>query len=261
MPLASALARLDELVAVGRACASGSAVVWDAGPVAGALPVLALVQSWEQVFDVLPAADRIAAAGDLDALRQLQCALAGARHVVVAAPHRGARNALTAALQGYALLGLGPDLVLVNQVPRASDHWPRAWARRRRERARRLSRVARRQGVERLRLPLLASESAVRRAIRHSARRWPAPGDRPRIDEVFDLGQDFVWSLDLGIAADARLRAGRMDSTLVLVRDETVRLVPLPSVMARCTLVGGQVADRRLELIGRPDPQRWRAAS
>jgi arsenite-transporting ATPase len=70
--------------------------------------------------------------------------------------------------------------------------------------------------------------------------------------------QEFVLSMFLPLAARGEVEASRSGDELVVTVAGHRRVLTLPSVLRRCTVIGGSVADGRLVLRFRPDPQYWR---
>jgi arsenite-transporting ATPase len=73
-----------------------------------------------------------------------------------------------------------------------------------------------------------------------------------------DGEQEFVMTMLLPLAARGEVDASRSGDELVVTVSGHRRVLTLPSVLRRCQVIDGTVADGRLVLRFRPDPQYWR---
>lgn len=69
---------------------------------------------------------------------------------------------------------------------------------------------------------------------------------------------EFLLTLALPLAATADVQASRSGDDLIVTVTGHRRILALPSVLRRCVVVNGSVADGRLTLRFRPDPRDWR---
>jgi arsenite-transporting ATPase len=76
--------------------------------------------------------------------------------------------------------------------------------------------------------------------------------------ESVDGEQEFVLTMLLPLAARGEVDASRSGDELVVTVSGHRRVLTLPSVLRRCQVIGGTVADGRLVLRFKPDPQYWR---
>jgi arsenite-transporting ATPase len=95
-------------------------------------------------------------------------------------------------------------------------------------------------------------------------------GDEPGLDPaaITDAGpllevtavtdQEFQLSLHLPLADKGEVAASRSGDELIVTVAGHRRVLALPSVLRRCEVVGGSVADGRLLLRFQPDPRYWR---
>ena len=265
MPLANAMTRLAELDAVGRLCQVGEEIVWDLGPAPQSLHMLALVEAWPVLVEQFDSQARLALQPYADGMDALREAVRAAELIVVTLPARGARGALRRVLDGFDLLGLDASCVVINRVPRRADGWPKGWTRLQRARSAELTKVTRKRGVRTVKVREALEDVRIAKVVSRDLRPIAASTVSAGVHEPVSLDAEFFadadrfrWILRLGAAADRRLRAGRIGSSLVLARGEAIRQVPLPSVLARCTIVDGVTGSGFLELVGEPDPSRWR---
>jgi len=271
------------------------ALVVDCAPTAETLRLLALPEAltW-YLAKVFPAQRRIARGmrpiasmlgrGDVvppdnifDALLRLNDELAGVRQLlgdssitsvrlvltpesVVAAEARRTFTALS--LYGYTV-----DLVIANRVfPAGDDEWRQGWAR-----AQQLQLVAIREsfaGLPVRELPYRAGEPVGFDALREvgEALYGPLPGSDPaeatahrdlmRIDPV---DGDFVLRMSLPLATRSAVDAARAGDDLVITVGGHRRVLTLPSMLRRCTVVGGEFDGGELRVRFRPDPALWHA--
>lgn len=262
--VASGLAAADELRGLSAALADGGTVVWDAGAADRCLRVLSTLASLDLLLRRLDPEDRLAMLALAEELAPLRRVLAedGAWFAVVLAPAPGDVGRLRDAEAGFALLGLGIDQVVVNRVPSRSGGWPRRWTKRRRRRARAIGRTARAAGSRVVRVPLFAEDRVGRRRVmRHLDAvdvRTSVP--RPTDGIVIDEPGGYMWQLPIGAAARRDVRLGVIDADAILVLDGLVRLLPLPSVLARCRITRAHIDGQDLMVHGQPDPAQWRGA-
>jgi arsenite-transporting ATPase len=99
-----------------------------------------------------------------------------------------------------------------------------------------------------------------------------APGDDPTLggasgellsvaaEQTSDGEQEFVLTMLLPLAARGDVDASRSGDELVVTVAGHRRVLTLPSVLRRCQVAGGTVADGRLVLRFRPDPGLWPTA-
>jgi len=73
------------------------------------------------------------------------------------------------------------------------------------------------------------------------------------------LDQEFVLTVNLPLADAGAVEATRSGDDLVVTVSGHRRVLTLPSVLRRCAVVGGTVAEEKLQLRFRPDPAVWRA--
>jgi len=76
--------------------------------------------------------------------------------------------------------------------------------------------------------------------------------------ESVDGEHEFVLTMLLPLAARGEVDASRSGDELVVTVSGHRRVLTLPSVLRRCQVIGGTVADGRLVLRFKPDPQYWR---
>jgi arsenite-transporting ATPase len=177
---------------------------------------------------------------------------------VVAAEARRTFTAL--ALYGYSV-----DLVVANRVfPAGDDDWRNGWAG-----AQQKQLAAIREsfvGLPVRELPYHAAEPVGADALRALADQLygtlpgldPAPPASPtdllRVDQD---GEYFVLHMPLPLAERADVDAVRAGDDLVVGVGGHRRVLTLPSVLRRCTVVGGEFDGRELRVRFRPDPQLW----
>ncbi|HET6878420.1 MAG TPA: ArsA family ATPase [Jatrophihabitans sp.] len=177
---------------------------------------------------------------------------------VVAAEARRTFTAL--ALYGYAV-----DLVVANRVfPEGGDEWRAGWAR-----AQRTQLSAIRDsfaGVPVSQLGYRPAEPVGMDALREIADELygAAPGADPAATspaaELIGVERDgahFVLRMPLPLAERAGVDAARAGDDLVVTVGGHRRVLTLPSVLRRCTVVGGDFDGRTLRVRFEPDPQLW----
>jgi arsenite-transporting ATPase len=69
---------------------------------------------------------------------------------------------------------------------------------------------------------------------------------------------EYVLRIALPLVATADVQASRSGDDLIVTVSGSRRILALPSVLRRCLVVNGSVADGRLTLRFRPDPRYWR---
>jgi arsenite-transporting ATPase len=84
-----------------------------------------------------------------------------------------------------------------------------------------------------------------------------ALGDAPELMSVDPEGDEFVLRMWLPLVERAAVDAARAGDDLVLTVAGHRRVLTLPSVLRRCEVVGGELADRQLRVRFRPDPAQW----
>jgi arsenite-transporting ATPase len=269
------------------------ALVVDCAPTAETLRLLALPEalSW-YLTKVFPAQRRVARSirpiasmlgrGDVvppdnifDALLRLNDELAAVRQLlgdssvtsvrlvltpesVVAAEARRTFTALS--LYGYAV-----DLVVANRVfPPGDDEWRQGWARAQQEQL-----VSIREsfaGLPVSELPYRAAEPVGFDALREVA--TSLYGELPGIDpaqlraprELMHIdadGDEFVLRMSLPLASRSAVDAARVGDDLVVTVSGNRRVLTLPSMLRRCTVVGGDFDGAELKVRFRPDPGQW----
>lgn len=75
------------------------------------------------------------------------------------------------------------------------------------------------------------------------------------------LDQEFLLTMYLPLALSGEVEASRSGDELVVTVAGHRRVLTLPSVLRRCVVIGGSVADEQLVLRFRPDPQYWRVTT
>lgn len=256
------LAWLASIATVGRRLTSGRDVLWSLDAVGPR--VVSLLVSVRSLADRLDPEHRVAAASWLDDVEPVR------RHVVdgsaawlaVVRPERGARRRLRRWRDHVGLVGGRPGAVIVADVPDRSDAWPRDWARERRRRADRLGALAGSWGLDAVCLPLSrgskAKDERMARRLLRGLRITPGPADP---DEVQQVGEQITWQVPIRIPRRAReLQVGRVDEALVVRSSDLSRLIPLPPLLSRCTLVGAQVDGNELRIRAVPDARVWRSS-
>ena len=279
------------LLAVRELAAAGDwdALVVDCAPTAETLRLLALPEalSWS-LQKVFPAQRRIAKGmrpiatmlgrGDVvppdnifDALLRLNDELAAVRQLlgdpevtsvrlvltpesVVAAEARRTFTALS--LYGYSV-----DLVIANRVfPAGDDEWRQGWARAQQHQLASIRESF--AGLPVRELPYRAGEPVGADALREvaDALYGELPGDDPapraprrelmRIDAE---GAEFVLSMALPLATRSEVDAVRAGDDLVVTVGGHRRVLTLPNVLRRCSVIGGSFDGDRLRVRFRAD--------
>lgn len=242
------LPALASVIRVAGQLNAGRDVVWaldDRAP-----RFVGLVMSVRRLIDRLEPDLRLAATPWLDAAQAVLDHLGSgsAPWVAVVQPDPGTRRRLRAWRDDLGLLGARPAAVIVGAHGTTRDLAPE-----RRRRARRIANLASGWGAASLRLR--HADRTALRAVKLSA---SAVTTREEIERVDD---EFHWRVPIRVPRDALdLRIGRIDDDLLVHRGELTRLVPLPAVVARCTVVGARIEGRVLRVRAVPDPSRWRAA-
>jgi arsenite-transporting ATPase len=176
-----------------------------------------------------------------------------------------ARRTFTA----LALYGYQVDEVLVNRVfPADGDSaWQQSWVR---AQARQLAAIEESFAGLTLRTAGYRPDEPVGpRSLRSLAEELygPLPGADPAAEpaagqplsvrEISD--RTFELTLPLPLAEVGEVAAGRSGDELIVTVAGNRRILALPSVLRRCRVTGGSVADGRLRLLFEPDPGLWPA--
>jgi arsenite/tail-anchored protein-transporting ATPase len=179
---------------------------------------------------------------------------------VVAAEARRTFTAL--ALYGYCV-----DLVVANRIfPKGRDAFRQAWMAAQQTQLAQLRESF--AGVPVREVIYRATEPVGVAALRDvaSALYGELPGEDPaqfgapgELMTVEADGDEFVLRIGLPLAACGAVEAARADDDLVLTVGEHRRVLTLPSVLRRCTVVRGEFADRELRVRFRRDPAVWPA--
>ncbi|MFL6163090.1 MAG: ArsA family ATPase [Jatrophihabitantaceae bacterium] len=178
-----------------------------------------------------------------------------------------ARRTFTA----LALYGYQVDGVVVNRVfpaaAEAGSAWQRAWVQ---AQARQLSVIAESfAGLAMANVGYRPDEPVGAVSLRAVADELygPLPGQDPAAEPVAGsplrvraLGErEFELSLRLPLADRDEVSAGRSGDDLIVTVAGHRRILALPSVLRRCRVTGGSVADGWLRLLFEPDPALWPA--
>jgi arsenite-transporting ATPase len=269
------------------------ALVVDCAPTAETLRLLALPEalSW-YLTKVFPAQRRLARSmrpiasmlgrGDVvppdtifDALLRLNDELAAVRGLlgdpsvtsvrlvltpesVVAAEARRTFTALS--LYGYAV-----DLVIANRVfPPGEDEWRQGWARAQQQQLTSIRESF--AGLPVSELPYRPAEPVGLQALREVADCLygqlpgldPAQLREPReLMHVDPVDDEFVLRMSLPLATRSAVDVARVGEDLVVTVSGNRRVLTLPSVLRRCTVVGGDFDGSELQVRFRPDPGLW----
>lgn len=174
---------------------------------------------------------------------------------VVAAEARRTFTAL--ALYGYSV-----DLVIANRVfPAGEDEWRAGWAR-----AQQTQLASIREsfaGLPVRELPYRASEPVGEQALREVADALYGDGDPAALAPARELlrvdadGSDFVLAMHLPLAVKSAVDVARAGDDLILTVGGHRRVLTLPSVLRRCSVVGGDFDGTELTVRFRPDPGVW----
>lgn len=279
------------LIAVRDQAASGrwDAVVVDCAPTAETLRLLALPRALQWYLErILPTHRRLARGlgpllggaalpgdGVVEAVSRLHAELLGVQ-ALLEHPETTVRLVLTAeavvlaearrTATSLALFGHRLDAVIVNRlIPGGGDAWREAWAS---AQAVQLAEVAasfpdvpvRRAGyrpAEPIGLPALTEIGAdlYRGADPLAAAPVGDPFDVRRTPD--DEGERFELTIPLPHAEREAVDLSRSGDELVLTVGGYRRLLALPSVLRRCRVAGADLADGRLRVVFRPDPDLW----
>ena len=177
---------------------------------------------------------------------------------VVAAEARRTFTAL--ALYGYCV-----DLVIANRVfPPGTDAFRRAWVAAQQAQLGELRESF--AGLPVRELPYGPAEPVGIEALRSIADslygRPPgedpaSTGGRAELISVETAGAEFVLRMWLPLVERAAVDAARAGDDLVVTVSGHRRVLSLPSVLRRCQVVGGELADQQLSVRFRPDPTQW----
>ena len=177
---------------------------------------------------------------------------------VVAAEARRTFTAL--ALYGYRV-----DLIVANRVfPQGKDAFRQGWVAAQQAQLAELRESF--AGVAQREVTYLATEPVGSAALRDVATSLygPLPGDDPadfgapgELLTVEADGDEFLLRISLPLVARGEVEAVRADDDLVLTVGEHRRMLNLPSVLRRCEIIGGTLADRELRVRFRPNPAVW----
>ena len=177
---------------------------------------------------------------------------------VVAAEARRTFTAL--ALYGYSV-----DLIIANRVfPSGEDEWRAGWARA--QQAQLASIRESFAGLPVRELPYRASEPVGEHALREVADALYADGDPAALGPARELlrvdteGGDFVLAMHLPLAVKSSVDVARAGDDLILTVAGHRRVLTLPSVLRRCSVVGGDFDGAELTVRFRPDPDVWPSA-
>jgi arsenite-transporting ATPase len=269
------------------------ALVVDCAPTAETLRLLALPEalSWylQKVFPaqrklarsirpiaaMLGRADVLPPDNIFDALLRLNDELAAVRQLlgdpgitsvrlvltpeaVVAAEARRTFTALS--LYGYRV-----DMVVANRVfPASDDEWRQGWARAQQRQLEAISQSF--AGLALHVLPYRGAEPVGVAALREMAAELygELPGADPtppasgaELMSIDAQDGDFVLRMQLPLAERAAVDVARAGDDLVVTVASHRRVLMLPSMLRRCTVVGGEFESGQLTVRFRPDPEQW----
>ncbi len=272
-------------------CGRWDLVVVDSAPTGETLRLLALPEVLQWYVDkVFPAHRRalravrpllgrheplVPADGVLAAVERLQRELADVR-ALLTAPSTSVRLVLTPeavvvaearrTLTSLALYGYRVDALVANRVFPASDEpflagWVAA-------QAEQLARVrADAPGLPVLQAAYRAGEPVglaalveVGEALYGDADPAAAAAPAPDLLDVEPDGDGFVLSLSLPLASRDELGLARAGDDLVLTVGGHRRVLALPSLLCRCSVVGAGLVGERLRVRFVPDPEQWPTA-
>ena len=262
--VAAGLARLEELHAIARHLAAGECVVWNAGDVDGALRVLAAVDAVPVLVGSMGPELRAAAGVRVDELQDIRSRMQDAAPAVllVVSTGRGERRRVARVGGQLAVLGMGLAAVVVNRVPDRDDPWPKAWAKQQRRRARAVRATARGLGAVVRFIRWFPGDSVSDRRL---ARRLdfvdsltPGPAPAPATIEATEDG--YRWQLAWPGVESTQARIGRVGDDAVFVVSGMTCMAPLPSLIARCSLVSARLRDGVLTIDVVPNAAVWRTA-
>ncbi|MFI6105126.1 ArsA family ATPase [Streptomyces sp. NPDC051310] len=172
---------------------------------------------------------------------------------LVVEPGPAAADALRTARTGLALHGLALDPVVANRLlPTASpDPWLSGLAAQQQDHLKALGEVQE--------LPHLGRDprTADDLALLELPAAPPAPAPEWPVEDRRDPDGVLVWRIPLPGAAKPDLGLVRRGDELVLTVGPFRRIVPLPSVLRRCTVSGAGLADGVLSVRFAPDPDLW----
>ena len=210
----------------------------------------------------------------LDALARLEAELADVREVL-AAPTTSVRLVLTPeavvvaearrTLTSLALYGYVVDGVVANRVvPDGDDPWRAAWAA---AQATQLDDVK----ASFAPAPVLVCGFAPAEPVGTEALAaladslyagvgvdWLDVADHAPAMRVEPSGREFVLALALPLASRSDLDLARRGDELVVTVGPHRRVIALPSVLRRCTVVGAALREGELRVRFEPDPALWR---
>ncbi len=170
-----------------------------------------------------------------------------------------ARRTFTA----LALYGYGVDLVIANRVfPAGGDDWRAAWVA---AQARQLEVIESSfAGLPVRQVPYRAGEpvgvaalAEVADALYDAATDPLGGGAAPDLLGYVSDGADYLLRMRLPLAERASVEASRVGDELVVTVAGHRRVIGLPSVLRRCTVVSGGFDGEHLSVRFRPDPQEW----
>jgi arsenite-transporting ATPase len=219
----------------------------------------------DAVFDAV-----VRLAGELAEARELLADPAATSVRLVLTPEEvviaEARRTFTA----LALYGYQVDEVVVNRIfpaGAAGSAWQQSWVR---AQQRRLSVIADSfAGLPMRAVEYRSDEPVGAEQLRAVAEQLygPLPGSDPALQVTADpllqvraVGkEEFELLLRLPLAEPGEVSAGRSGDELIVTVGGHRRVLALPSVLRRCRVLGGSVADGRLRLRFEPDPALWPA--